>query len=204
MAKEKNTKKKDAAEKKIAELESQLTEVTKEKDDLFEQLQRISADYANFQKRVPKQVADTVAYERKAILRSILPSLDNFEHALAGAEKAETIESVVEGVKLTFDHMLDTLKAHKVAKIESVGHEFDPALHEAMMRRTEEDKPDNVVLEDFLSGYMMGDVVLRPAKVIVNKLPAETAPAAPPVEPAEEIIEDQDVDKENNNTDGVL
>jgi len=109
MAKEKPTKDKkaDAADRKIAEMEAKLAEVTKEKNDLFEQLQRVSADYANFQKRVPKQIADSVSYQKKEILRSILPSLDNFEHAIAGSAKAETIESVIQGIKLTFDHLLD-------------------------------------------------------------------------------------------------
>jgi molecular chaperone GrpE len=177
MAKEKpqRNKKADAADRKIAELEERLAEVTKEKDDLFEQLQRISADYANFQKRVPKQIADSVSFQKKDVLRSILPSLDNFEHALAAAAKAETIESVVEGVQLTFDHMLEALKNHKVEKIVALGKEFDPAMHEAMMRRQEKDKPDNIVLEEFQSGYMMGETVLRPAKVIVNKLQTEAA-----------------------------
>ena len=172
MAKEKpqKNKKADAADRKIAELEGKLAEVTKEKDDLFEQLQRIGADYANFQKRVPKQVADSVSYQKKTILLSILPSLDNFERALAGAAKAETVETLVEGIKLTFDHLLDALKTHKVEKIEALGKEFDPAMHEAIMRRQEKDKPDNTVLEEFQSGYMMGEQVLRPAKVIVNKL----------------------------------
>jgi len=177
MAKEKpqRNKKADAADRKIAELEGKLAEVTKEKDDLFEQLQRVSADYANFQKRVPKQIADSVSFQKKDVLRSILTPLDNFEHALAGATKADSIESVIEGVQLTFDHMLDALKAHKVVKIDAVGKEFDPAMHEAMMRREEKDKPDNTVLEEFQSGYMMGDAVLRPAKVIVNKIEAEAA-----------------------------
>ena len=187
MAKEKakKDKKADAADHKIAEMEAKLTEVTKEKDDLFEQLQRVSADYANFQKRVPKQIADSVSYQKKDVLRSILSSLDNFEHTLAGAAKAETVESVVEGIKITFDHMLDALKAHKVEKIESLGKEFDPVFHEAMMRREEADKPDNTVLEEFQSGYMMGDQVLRPAKVIVNKLAVET----PPEETTEENVD---------------
>ena len=189
MGKDNENKKQDAAEQKIAELEQQLAGVTKEKDDLFEQLQRISADYANFQKRAPKQISDTIAYEKKAIMRSILPSLDNFEHALAGAAKAENVQSVIEGIKITFDHLLDALKGHNVTKIESVGKEFDPSLHEAMMRRAEEDKEDNVVLEEFQSGYMMGEQVLRPAKVIVNKLPGSV--------PTEEQDSEQTQEGEN-------
>jgi len=160
-----------AQEQKIKELEEQIETLSKEKDDIFAQLQRVSADYANFQKRAPKQIADSVVYEKKAIIKSLLPSLDNFEHALEGAKKAESVDSVLEGVKLVFDHMLDALKGHGVERIESVGDEFDPNVHEALMRRSEEDKPDNVVLEAFQPGYTINGQVLRPAKVIVNKLP---------------------------------
>ena len=57
------------AEKKEAKLQEDLTALQKEKDELFEKLQRVSADYANFQKRVPKQISDSVAYEKERIIR---------------------------------------------------------------------------------------------------------------------------------------
>ena len=190
MAKEKpkKNKKADAADRKIAELEEKLAEVTKEKDDLFEQLQRISADYANFQKRAPKQIADSIAYEKIAIIKSLLPSIDNFEHALNGAKTAESMDTVIEGVQLVFDHMLDALKAHGVERISSLGEQFDPSLHEAMMRRAEEGKPENEIVEEFQSGYKVGEQVIRPCKVIVNKLPEEEQPAP---EETEEIKEEE-------------
>ena len=158
---------------KALELQKQVEEIAKEKDDLFEKLQRISADYANYQKRIPKQISDSVAYHKEAIIKSLLPSLDNFEHALAGAENAETIDKVVEGVQLVFEHLLDAIKTHGVAPIESVGKEFDPVFHEAIMQRAEDDKPDNIVLEEFQRGYTLNDRVIRPSKVIVNKLQTE-------------------------------
>ena len=160
-------------EKKVEELEKQFHEVTAEKQDLFEQLQRVSADYANFEKRAPKQIADSVMYEKKAIIRSLLPAIDNFEHALSHASSAngeEALDNIIKGIQLVFDHMLDALKAHGVERIDALGQPFDPNLHEAMMRRSEPDKDDDIVLEVYQAGYMMGEQVLRPSKVIVNKI----------------------------------
>lgn len=161
-------------EKKVEELQQQAETLAGEKQEVFEQLQRISADYANFQKRTPKQIADSVAYEKKAILRSLLPSLDNLEHALTHAATAggggESMENIIKGIELVFDHMLDALKSHGVHRIEALGQPFNPNLHEAMMQRTEPDKADNSVLEVYQAGYLMGEQVLRPSKVIVNKL----------------------------------
>jgi molecular chaperone GrpE len=172
------------ANKKIAELEKKLEALEKEletlntaKQDVFEQLQRVSADYANFQKRAPRQIADSVAYEKKAILRSLLSSVDNFEHALSHVSSAggeEALDNLIKGIQLVFDHMMDTLKGHGVQRIEALGQPFDPNLHEAMMRRSEPDKDDNIVLEVYQTGYMMGEQILRPCKVIVNKIETET------------------------------
>lgn len=172
-------------EKKIAGLEEKLESLGNEKQDVFEQLQRISADYANFQKRTPKQIADSVAYEKKSILRSLLSSIDNFEHALSHASSAggeEALDNLIKGIQLVFDHMLDALKNHGVKPIEALGQPFDPNLHEAMMRRSEPDKEDNIVLEVYQAGYMMGEQVLRPSKVIVNKI-EEEKPAMETTEP---------------------
>jgi molecular chaperone GrpE len=161
--------------KEIADLQNQVERLESEKQNLFEKLQRLSADYANFQKRTPRQIADSVAYEKKAIIRSLLPSLDNLAHALASAENADTAEgldSVIKGIRLVFDHMLDALKAHGVERIIALGAEFDPSLHQAVMQRAEADKPDNIVLEEYQNGYTLNGQVIRPAKVIVNKLTA--------------------------------
>ena len=150
------------ANKKIAELEKQIDQLreqldalTAEKLEVFEQLQRVSADYANFQKRAPRQIADSVAYEKKAILRSLLPSIDNFDHALshaASAQGEEALDNVVKGIQMVFEHMLDALKGHGVQRIDALGQPFDPNLHEAMMRRSEPDKEDNTVLEVYQAG----------------------------------------------------
>jgi molecular chaperone GrpE len=167
----------DAADKRIAELEEQIKTLTAEKQDLFERLQRVTADYVNYQKRAPKQIADSIAYEKRAIIRSILPTLDNLNHAIAGARDHNADESVVKGVELVLQHMLDSLKAHGVDKIVALGQPFDPSMHEAMVQRTDETQPDGIVLEEYQNGYSLNGQVIRPCKVIVNKLASSQQPS---------------------------
>ncbi|NLW84407.1 MAG: nucleotide exchange factor GrpE [Phycisphaerae bacterium] len=190
------------AEKHIHELEEQLNKLTAENQDLLDKLQRLGADYANYQKRVPRQVAESVAYEKKNIVRSLLPSLDNFEHALSGFKAApqdETSQNIIKGVQLIFDHILDALKAVGVEKAVSVGQPFDPSRHEAMLQRTEPDQENGVVLEEFQPCYLLGGEVVRPARVIVNKLPDAAAaeePQTPDADASEDIDETTDIEPE--------
>ncbi len=137
---------------------------------LFAQYQRVSADYANFQKRVPKQIADTICYEKEKIIKTLLPALDNFEHTLQNTDSVENADVFVKGVRIIYDQMLDILKSHGVEQIKAPGENFNPALHEAMMQKTEPEKEDNIVLEEFQKGYKLNGRVIRPSKVIVNKL----------------------------------
>jgi molecular chaperone GrpE len=164
----------------LEELQKQLEMLQKEKDEIFAKLQRVSADYINFQKRVPKQIADMVAYEKEKLIKSILPILDNFELTLQNAETAGNIDDLVKGVKIIYDHILDILKSHNVEQIQAVGAKFDPAQHEAMMHRAEPEKEDGIVLEEYQKGYKLNGRVFRPSRVIVNKLPSQQAepPAA--------------------------
>ena len=151
----------------------QIDNLQKEKDELFEKLQRVSADYANFQKRVPKQIADTICYEKEKIIKTLLPVLDNFEHTLQNAHSAENVDVLVKGVRIIYDQMLDILKSHGIEQIKALGQKFDPALHEAMMKKTKPDTEENIVLEEFQKGYKLNGRVIRPTKAVVSALPAE-------------------------------
>jgi molecular chaperone GrpE len=165
-----------------AALQKEIDRLQAENKDLLDKFQRLGADYANYQKRVPRQIADSVDYEKRQIIKSLLSSMDNFAHALAGAKTAqgpEALQSVIEGVQLVYDHMLDALKAHGMEKVASIGQPFEPGKHEAILQKTDMDKPDNIVLEEFQAGYTLNGQPLRPARVAVNKLPAQPTPAAP-------------------------
>jgi molecular chaperone GrpE len=155
------------------ELHQTIESLQKEKDELFGKLQRVSADYANYQKRAPKQIADTIAYEKEKIIKTLLPVLDNFEHTLQNVDSAEHTNILVKGIRIIYDQMLDILKSHGVEQIQAPGEIFDPTRHEAMMQKAEPDKEDNIVLEEFQKGYKLNGRIIRPSKVIVNKLTTE-------------------------------
>jgi len=183
-----------APEEELSKLRQDLESLQKERDELFGRLQRVSADYANFQKRVPKQINDSVTYEKEKIIRSLLPILDNMDHLLK-AHSAESTNALVQGVEIIYGHMLDTLKLHGVEQMHALGEPFDPMRHEAVMVREEPGKPADVVLEEIQKGYRTSDRILRPARVVVSKAPASQPPKPQNQEPkAEPPTEGQDVE----------
>jgi len=195
---EKDSPKVDETELKT--LQEQVAALEMEKGELFEKLQRIGADYANFQKRAPKQLADSIRYEKERILKTILPALDNFQRTLESAPTAENVDVLAKGIQMTYDQMLDVLKSHHVEEIKALGEQFDPMLHEAMLRKSEANEEDNVILEEYQKGYMLHERVLRPSKVIVNKIEADKEEEASASEPLDvektEDAEKQDVEAE--------
>ncbi len=151
----------------------------------IDQYQRVSADYDNLQKRTARQIVDTIGYEKEKIIKTFLPALDNFEHTLQNARSAENVDVLLKGIQIIYDQMLDILKSHNVEQIKALGEPFDPALHEAMMQKTEPEQQENIVLEEFQKGYKLNGRVIRPSKVIVNKLTQEQ-PARQKEEPPEQ------------------
>ena len=100
---------------------------------------------------------------------------------------------------MIFDHILDAIKAVGVEKAVSVGQPFDPSRHEAMLQRTEPEQENGVVLEEFQPCYLLGGEVVRPARVIVNKLPDAAAaeePQTPDADASEDIDETTDIEPE--------
>ena len=188
-----------ADEKALQTLQERTAVLEEEKGELFEKLQRVSADFANFQKRAPKQLADSIGYEKEKIIKTLLPALDNFERTLEGAPAAENVDVLVKGIQIIYDQMLDVLKSHDVQEINALGEQFDPMLHEAMLRKSDANEEDNVILEQYQKGYLLNGRVLRPSKVIVNKIEADqeeeavSVPQPLAVEPKEDV-ENQDVE----------
>jgi molecular chaperone GrpE len=180
-----------ALDKEMEKLQQDFEALRKEKDELVDRLQRVYADYANFQKRVPKNIAETVAYEKERFIRSFLPILDNFDRTLREARAAQNVEAVIRGIEIIRDQMLTILKSHGVEPIGALNEKFDPARHEAMLRRSEADKEDEIVLEEFQKGYALNGKVLRPSRVAVNKIqaPAAQAPKAQSRQPTPQTEE---------------
>lgn len=193
----KDKKQIDLLEKKVTELEELVSSLQKEKDEVFNKLQRLGADYANYQKRTPKQIADSVAYEKEKFVKALLAAIDNFEHALANSDKAENLKSFVDGIQIVHDEIINTFKTLGVERIDAVGESFNPSMHEALMQRTDEEKQAGEILEEYQKGYKLNDKVIRPAKVIVNFIPQKQEDTEP--QPSEEPQTDETADGEEEN-----
>lgn len=175
--KPKDNRKVKVSAQELEDLQRQLCALQKEKADLFAKFQRLGADYDNYQKRVTRQIADAIFLEKESLVKSLLPVLDNFACALAGAG-ASNPDAVRQGVQIVRDQMLSTLKMLGVEQIMALGKKFDPSCHQAISQRAEPDKEDTLVLEEFQTGYKLDSRVIRPSRVAVNKLPAGQPPAA--------------------------
>lgn len=184
-------------QKELHGLKEQFESLQKEKTDLFAQLQRVSADYMNYQKRSAKQIADTTAYEKDSIIKSLLPALDNFEHALAKSPTTETADAMMKGMQMVYEQVVNILKLHGVEQIKALGEMFDPEVHLAVTQTSDPAKPENIVLHEIARGYKINNRIIRPAKVVVNKLAAATS-AQPkeetPAQPEEPVTDDETTD----------
>jgi molecular chaperone GrpE len=164
-------------------------------ESLKQQLQRLAADYQNYQKRALRQIEQAGQLAEEKVAKELLPVLDNFEHALEKSEATQDIEALLKGIQIIYDHLLNVLQRHGMQRIEvTPGMDFNPAMHEAMMHEQNKDYPDHTVVRELAKGYLMNERTLRPAKVSVNNNPAATVsePAAEPEpEPNMETLEDE-------------
>jgi len=157
----------DAISPETSPLEAQLAQVTKERDEEKNQHLRTLADFQNFRRRKEEERVTDRQYANRELVIGILPVLDNFERALAAAEKTQSYDSLIDGVKLTLRQLNDFLTKNGIKPIEALGESFDPNLHEAVMRVEDSEHPENTVVEELQKGYTMHDRVLRPSMVKV-------------------------------------
>jgi molecular chaperone GrpE len=155
---------------KAAEGEKPLTELEEAKKEALENYDRylrISAEFDNYKKRVQKDRADLLNYGNERLIKELLPIVDSMERALNHVSNAEDSDAFVEGLKLIYEQLLVSLKKHGVESIESIGQEFDPNFHEAMMKVESDTLDDNKVVEEFEKGYLLNGRLLRPSKVSI-------------------------------------
>lgn len=145
---------------RVAELESQL-EAERDKN------LRTMADFQNFRRRMEEEKRSFAQFANEELIRAMLPILDNFERALAAAEKNKSFETLVGGVALTHRQVQDLLKKSGVEPIETKGRQFDPNFHEAVDRVEGSGADDNSIVDELQRGYTINSKVLRPSLVRV-------------------------------------
>ena len=138
--------------------------------EMKQRLQRLGADYQNYQKRSQRQLELSTQFAREEVVKSLLPVLDNFEHALEKGSGTNDTTALVQGIRIVYDHMLSVLEGSGLRRIKvEQGDSFDPELHQALLHEENEQLPENSILSELARGYIMNAHTLRPAKVSVSK-----------------------------------
>ena len=138
-----------------------------ERNDLFDRLARLQAEFDNYRKRAAKENADYRDYAVSDAARSLLPVIDSFTLALKNA--AAKPEDLRKGVELIFKQLQDVLQKLNIERVPAQGEPFDPRVHEAIEMVETNDAPDHHVLEELQPGYRIKGRLLRPAMVRVAK-----------------------------------
>ncbi|HEX7310008.1 MAG TPA: nucleotide exchange factor GrpE [Gaiellaceae bacterium] len=142
-----------------------LAEVTRERDEYLDALQRLKAEFDNYRKRAARDQEQLVARAHERLAKELLPVLDDLERALAAAEDHEEAQ-LEEGVRLVHRSLVEALEKEGVAEIETDGR-FDPHVHEALLSQPDDEKESGAILDVLQKGYRIGNMVIRPARVIV-------------------------------------
>lgn len=149
-------------------LQSQIEEEKARAERCLANWQRAEADLANFKRRAEQERAELVKFANASLIGKILPVLDDFERAIETIPEDQQTVGWVEGIKLIDRKLRSILEQEGVVPIDALGKEFDPYVHEAMMREEGEGDID-VVVEEFQKGYKLHDRVIRPTMVKVGR-----------------------------------
>ncbi len=162
--------------------EERVEAVERERDEYLDSLQRLKAEFDNFRKRTAREQESFAARANEALLKELLPILDDLERALEAAEErsarsaagqspaarthSEREAKLEEGVRLVHRALAEIARKHGLEEIETNGA-FDPHVHEALLTQPAEETEPGSVLQVLQKGYRLGDRVLRPARVVV-------------------------------------
>jgi len=151
--------------KEKAEGKGKMDDKEKKIEELTETLKRLQAEFENYKKRIEKEKLEFIQFANEELILRILPILDSFELALQNTSNSEEF---VKGVKLIYTQLYSMLESLGLKKINALGEKFDPYKHEVLISENS-DKEEGVVLEELQKGYLLGDKIIRHAKVKIAK-----------------------------------
>ena len=153
-----------------AEEKDPLVEAQEQVAALNDKYLRLAAEFDNFRKRTIKEKADLILTGGEKVLSALLPVLDDLERARDNMQKATDVESLREGVEMIIGKLDKTLAAQGLKRMEPIGTLFDTDFHEAIaMVPVPEDEQKGHVIDCVQTGYLLGEKVVRHAKVVVGQ-----------------------------------
>ena len=149
-----------------ATADAEVAKLAADLNELRQTLMRRQADFDNYRKRIEKERAEDAKRHTARVIEGLIPIIDGFEHALAAHREAE-YENYRKGFELIYKQLVDNVTRLGVERIDPLGKQFDPHLHQAMDRTESVQHEDGTILQVFQPGYIFHGRVLRPAMVRV-------------------------------------
>jgi len=162
-------KKKSTTNSKINELEKKISALEKERDELKDMALRKAAEFDNFKRRSENEQIQLIANANADLITEMLPIIDDLQRSIQAAREKEDFQGLFNGVELITKNFIKVLEKRGVEPIKSIGEEFDPEQHDALMQVESDKHPSGVVVDEHLKGYIMNGKVLRHSQVLVSK-----------------------------------
>jgi molecular chaperone GrpE len=165
-----------AAAGDLSSLQTALDEMTLKFNETNDRMYRLAAEFDNSRKRWEKEKNDLKSYCISEFARDLLPVIDSFDKAMTvieqltlsvDTEEGKQVASIVEGVQLVSKVLADTLKKHGVEKLPGKGEAFNPNYHNAIAKTVDGTLQQEMVVDEFVAGYRIGERILRTAMVRV-------------------------------------
>ncbi len=133
---------------------------------------RLAADFDNYRKRTLREFDDITRSANTRLLHALVAVVDDFERALVEEAARGEIDAYRRGVELIYGKLQGLLTRERVTVMDVLGRPFDPAFHEALMQQPSDEYAEGIVCGIVQKGYLLGDKVLRHARVIVSGGPS--------------------------------
>lgn len=149
--------------------EGLLAEARAEAARFKDQWIRSAADFDNFRKRARRELEDVRKAGKEDLLKEFLPVFDNLERAIQSAQRAQEVKAVAAGLDMILRQYIDTLGRAGISKVPTIGHQFDPSVHEAIQQVESDEHEAGTVVAEVQPGYVQGERLVRAAMVVVAK-----------------------------------
>ncbi len=171
-------------EKTIEALTAELAAARQASEAHEDRFLRLYAEFENYKKRTARETSDFRKFANEALIKEMLPVIDNLERAIQSSSSQENDQEelkscILEGVTMTLNEILKVLDRFNVKPIEALEQPFDPNFHEAVGQEESDAFADGTVMREYQKGYLLYDRLIRPAMVVVSKAPPAPVEADP-------------------------
>ncbi len=164
---EQESTKEDSKKNDLLECINALRDVESKADDYLNRLKYLKADFENYKKRKDKEIENVLKWGNERLIVRLLNIIDDLERAINIGKQANTKEELIGGIEMILKDFHKVLKEEGLSKIEAKGKPFDPNRHEAVMRIETDEYPDNIIIDELRTGYLLDGRVIRPSSVKV-------------------------------------